>query len=554
MTLRVAAGWNPSRVFEDPACVWAPDSMDAAAAALADAESALKEGYWIAGAFSYEFGAQLAGIPVAFEKPLLVLGAFGAPRTRCPHGSMPRFELTAPLPRVSFAAYQAAVDALLDRICEGEVYQVNYTVPFDLRFAGDPFSLFCFLARRARARYAAFLEHESHVLVSLSPELFLEFRDGRVLTKPMKGTAPPSNPEELGNAKNRAEHVMIVDLLRNDLQRFCSGVTVEALCRTERYPTFLTMTSTIAGQVQSGAGFDAAMRAAFPCGSVTGAPKRAAMQHIAAYERWPRAFYTGSIGYLSPRRKGWWNVAIRTLQIRPEGARFDAGGGIVSDSRAASEWREIELKSAFLRPAHAAFALLETFRTGPGGSDVDAHLRRLLSSAAAFGMTIRREALDEALAPFLTAAQPMLVRLIARAGAVTARAEPYADTTEPVRVCLSSQRVRSDDPFLRHKTSWRPAYEAAALEARRRECFDALLFNERGELTEGSRTNIFVQIGETLYTPPLASGVLPGILRAQLLERKTVVERVMNAEDLQTAQAIFAGNSARGMLRAELTV
>jgi para-aminobenzoate synthetase/4-amino-4-deoxychorismate lyase len=555
VSLRVILGWEPALIFADPVAVWAPRSFDGALDALASMDEALAAGYHVAGALSYEFGAQLHGIGVRDSGlPLLIAGAFRPPRTRNLARNGARFAITPPLSRVAFERYEQRIGYLLERIADGEVYQVNYTVPFDLGFAGDPFDLYRFLARRARARYAAYVEHDDVSIVSLSPELFLRF-DGRTIsTKPMKGTAPLSRPQELQSEKNRAEHVMIVDLLRNDLRRVCDEVSVPRLFETEYYPTFATTTSTVEGTLRAGYGFGDVIRAAFPCGSVTGAPKRAAMQHIAQVETNARGFYTGTIGYLSPQRRGWWNVPIRTLQFAKgaPAARFDAGGGIVSDSNAQSEWAEIFLKARFLEPAYDGFTIWETLRCGPAPSDAAAHVERLAASASAFGLRIERDALLVQLREFEASGAAQLVRVRAGAARTTIAAAPLEQVPEPVRVCVASTRVRSDDPLLAHKTAWRPAQEAAASEARARGCFDALLCNERGELTEGARTTVFVERGGVLYTPPLGSGVLPGILRSHLVSQADAAERVLFPTDLLEADALYVGNSARGLLRAEL--
>ncbi len=553
MTLRVAAGFDPSLLFDDPVEVWAPSTLEGALVALDSAERALAGGYWIAGALSYEFGTMLAGLET-FEPalPLLILGVFREPQTVAFEDK--RVRASAPLPRVSRAEYEERVRRILQAIADGNVYQVNYTVPFDLGFAQEPLDAFAFLARRAHAPYSAFLEHEALSIASISPELFLRFDGSRLTTKPMKGTAPLDAIDELHEEKNRAEHLMIVDLLRNDLHRICEDVSIPRLFDIERYPTFATMTSTISGDVRPGTTLTQIFRATFPCGSVTGAPKRAAMQHIAALEREARGFYTGAIGFLSPQRRGWWNVPIRTLQFVPGApcARVDAGGGIVSDSQPESEWNEILLKLRFLEPAYDEFEVLETLRGGPNPSDIAAHVDRLSRTAGSFGIELDAE---DACAQIHRAAdtkEPVLLRVRAQRSGTRIFSEPLEPTPQPVTLMLSSQRVRSDDPLLRHKTAWRPAQEAAAREAREHECFDAILVNERGEITEGARTNIFVRFGNTLYTPPVGSGALPGILRSRLVSDGQAEERVLFERDLLAADAIYAGNSARGLLQARL--
>jgi para-aminobenzoate synthetase/4-amino-4-deoxychorismate lyase len=280
------------------------------------------------------------------------------------------------------------------------------------------------------------------------------------------------------------------------------------------------------------------------------------MKHIARFEMFPRQVYTGSIGYLTPQRTGWWNVAIRTLQIdrARERGRLDAGGGIVSDSVAEDEWRETLLKTAFVRPAVEPFGCLETLRCGPEPSDAEAHFARLRATAGQFCIDFDDRSLRERIASLNAGAEAVLARIsLSLDGTGTLETQTLEENPEHVSVCLSAQRVSSDDPMLAYKTSWRPAHDAAAEFARRLGCFDALLRNECDELTEGSRTNLFARIGGVLYTPPLRCGVLPGILRSRLISTGEAVERVLRDSDLQTAEEIFVGNSARGLLRAQLT-
>jgi len=507
------------------------------------AGSALAAGYYVAGFLSYD------------SSPLVALGVYDAPQTVMLEGRSCEFKMGPPAPRISRARYDNAIHAIRSAIRDGDVYQVNYTLPFDFSFSGEPFDAYCLLARTSRANYCAYVDDGERAILSLSPELFLRFDDGRLTTKPMKGTAPLNAPGELTNEKNRAEHLMIVDLLRNDLHRICTDVTVDELFCIEAYPTFATMTSTISGKLDSRVSLAEIMHATFPCGSVTGAPKRSAMAHIARFEPNPREVYTGSIGYLTPLRTGWWNVAIRTLQIDRAGGsgRLDAGGGIVSDSIAENEWREVLLKTAFVRPAIEPFACLETLRCGPEPSDSNAHLDRLRATAEHFCIPFNHDALRERISCLNTRAEPVLARIgLALGGDATLETKPLKNIAENVSVCVCDQRVKSGDPMLAHKTSWRPAHDAAAAFARRLGCFDALLRNERDELTEGSRTNLFLRIDGVLYTPPTSCGLLPGILRSRLVSRGEAVERILYENELRAADEIFVGNSARGLLKAQL--
>jgi para-aminobenzoate synthetase/4-amino-4-deoxychorismate lyase len=555
MTLRVIAGCADAPVFEGPVRTWAPHSFDGALAALHEAQRALDDGYWIAGGITYEFGAGLHGVDVrGHEEPLLVLGAFHEPAPDTA-GADGFFAMSAPLSRISREAYDAAIAGLLQSIYDGEVYQVNYTVPFDVGFCGEPLALYRRLCERASVPYAVFMEYGGTAVVSISPELFLRFEGDRITAKPMKGTTALDRIAELHGEKNRAEHLMIVDLLRNDLHRFCREVSVDRLFQIERYPTFATMTSQIHGRTRARAQFAEAILATFPCGSVTGAPKRAAIEHIARFEQHARGFYTGTMGYMSPDGRGWWNVPIRTLQLRVRDtgacrARYDCGGGIVSDSNAQDEWNEILLKSRFLQPACEDFGILETLRCGPGGSDVEAHLLRLRKTARAFNIPLDVNTVRERIAHTANGV-PSMLRIRACRDCVSVTSED-AGEHDAVDVCYSAERVDSSDPMLRFKTAWRPVHERARREAAERDCFDALLCNERGEITEGARTNVFARLDGTLYTPPLSCGVLPGILRTRLVSEGQAVERVLTRTDLDRAQAVFVGNSARGLLPARI--
>jgi para-aminobenzoate synthetase/4-amino-4-deoxychorismate lyase len=548
-------------LFEHPARLLRARTAEEARAALDAADAALRSGFWIAGYLSYELGAALAGLPAREgATDLLAIGLFGAPvRVSHPSGDpSPRDPLSPLLPMVSRRRYDAAIAAIRSAIRDGEVYQVNYTLPMALRYGGDAAELWHALATVTGARYQAYVRDDASVICSWSPELFLAFDGAIIRTKPMKGTAAPGAITALQSEKNRAEHLMIVDLLRNDLHRICTHVWTEALFAIESYPTFATMTSTIAGHLRSDTGLRTIFEATFPCGSVTGAPKRAAMEAIAAHERHPRGVYCGSIGFLSPERRGWWNVAIRTAQFSAGGSgRYDAGGGIVSDSVASDEYAELLLKAAFLGAHADEVEVRETLAADAPAQVRDRHLARMHRSARAFGIAFDRAAVRTALDDALGRARPdrrSLVRLRLRnGGRAFADVEPMIPLSEPVPICIATHRVLSSDPFLRHKTAWRPHHDAAAREANERECFDALLCNERGEITEGSRTTLFVQIGGRLYTPPIRCGLLPGILRGQLRGRGLVEDRVVFPEDLRRAEALYVGNSARGLMRAVLT-
>jgi len=532
--------------FERPVRVLRAHRADQVEPALLAAQDACERGLYCAGYISYEAGS-------GGERPLLALGLYREPLRVRPPAPAKDFAMGVLRPRVTREAYDRAVRDIAQAIYDGDVYQVNYTVPFDFAFKGDPYALFCELEARSGVSHAVYIEDGHLALLSLSPELFLEIDRRTITTKPMKGTAPLDRPERLHDPKNRAEHLMIVDLLRNDLHRICSDVTVPELYSIETYPTFATMTSTVRGKLRTGATASDIFRATFPCGSITGAPKHAAMQTIARAEASPREMYTGTIGYQSPSGYGRWNVAIRTLQIDMEKARgrFDAGGGIVADSNAADEWDEIVLKSRFLESTVTRFELLETFAAGAPIQRIDAHFARLARSAAHFGIPADIEAIRAA--ALSTAKPSTLVRLrLAWDGTFSLHAQEIVTPPTPVKICVASRIARSDDPLSQHKSSWRKAYDGAHAEAVRAGCFEAILSNERDELVEGTRTSLFVEIDGTLRTPPRSSGALPGILRETLLQQGRCAEQVLYESDLRRGGAVYVGNSARGLLRAKL--
>lgn len=553
MTLRVVCGVEPSLEFREPLETVRAYRIEDALQALEWAESTLERGRWIAGYLSYEFGALLCGAPPrATNAPLLSLGAYRAP-SDFGQSSGAGTHVSPLASSVDRSQYERSIASILHAIYDGEVYQVNYTMPFAFSVSGDPQALWESTARTTNARYQAFVEDEERRILSWSPELFLEFDGDRLVTKPMKGTSHPGAADALFSEKNLAEHVMIVDLLRNDLNRIASDVTVERLRTLETYPTFLTMTSTISGLLDRSVSFGDVVRAMFPCGSITGAPKRAAVARIAALEDRARGAYCGSIGFLSPDRRGWWNVAIRTAQLTGSAGVYNAGGGIVSGSDAAGEWDEVRLKTAFLRERSAAPELWETFASDAPPDVVAAHLARLFASAEAFGIALDREVIEREIRNAPDTDVPQLVRLRVRSRtSYDIVRDELAPQDLPVRICFSGERVTSRDELLRHKTAWRPAHERAAAFAAVHDCFDALLANERGELTEGSRTNFFAEIEGTLYTPPLQCGLLPGILRSRIVSEGRARERVLTASDMASARAIYLGNSARGLLPARL--
>jgi para-aminobenzoate synthetase/4-amino-4-deoxychorismate lyase len=483
---------------------------------------------------------------------------------------------------VDEAAFTRAIDRIRDYIAAGDTYQVNYTYRLRFDAFGSPFALYARLRARQPVPYGALIAlPDGRAVVSLSPELFVRHDAGRLLARPMKGTARASDDDTLNavraqqlaaDPKNRAENLMIVDLLRNDLGRIArtGSVGVPALFEVKRYSSVLQMTSTVQAQLRPGTTLAEVFAALYPCGSITGAPKRRTMEIIHELEPAARGIYTGAIGWIEPSAAAGFgdfclSVPIRTLVLQAEqnGVRrgeLGVGAGIVYDSEAASEYAECRLKAGFLTGLPNEFELFETiYATREDGCrHLERHLARLRASSAYFGYPfdedMARAGLSNTCAQ-LAPGLPHRVRLALQAsGEIAIQSFVLAPLQEPVKLLLSREPLRSNELFLRHKTSVRSRYDAAWRAAEAVGAFDTLFFNERGELTEGGRSNVFVRVAGRWVTPPLSSGVLPGVMRGVLLDDPAwgAVEVPITRETLERAQEIVVCNALRGVLRATL--
>jgi len=520
-----------------------------------------------AGFIAYEAGhglepklAPLASVAEAGGPPLLWFGLFDGWEAVDPRSLLPDPAgawAARPRPLVEREAHEAAVRQALEHILAGDIYQANLTFRAEVATAGHPLALYAAIRPRARAGWGGVVFTGEHWLLSFSPELFFTLEAGRVTARPMKGTAPAgSDPEALrSDPKQRSENLMIVDLLRNDLSRLSKPGTVKvpALFEVETYPTVLQMTSTVVGELEEGLTGVDLVETIFPCGSVTGAPKIRAMEIIASLEGERRGPYTGSIGRLAPDGEAEFNVAIRTLVLRDGEtcARLGLGSGIVADSVAADEWRECLAKGEFVATS-ARFDLIETMRFDPreGLYALDRHLARMKRSADAFGFAFdRHHARNELQAAtfFLREARKLRL-LLSSSGALAIESRTLAAPPEgTVEVALARLPVEPEDFRLRHKTSDRRFYDAPREEAG---TYEVAFVDREGFLTEGSFTNLFVERGGRLLTPPLARGLLPGVLREVLVEEGRAEEADLREEDLESG--FFVGNAVRGLIAARL--
>ena len=565
-------------VFAEPLRVVEAWTLEAVVPALRSVQAEADAGRWAAGFVAYEaapaFDPAMTVVPRGPDEslPLLWFGVFDGPR---PVGDEPPGTgADQPLPgwtaSTSPDEYDRAIAEIRAAIARGDSYQVNHTLrltgPWPATDRPGDLRQYARLRRAQAARYAAYLDLGRHRVVSVSPELFFE-RDGtRVTTRPMKGTRArgrwPAEDEAaaralLASEKDRAENVMIVDLLRNDLGRLARPGTLDVpdLLTLERYPTVWQLTSTVTAEVPAATGLAELFGALFPCGSVTGAPKIATMRQIARLEDEPRHVYCGSVGVVAPGGAATFNVAIRTVEVDSATGtgRYGVGGGITWDSSAADEHAEVLAKAAVLRAEAPGFALLETLRLEDGTFWLQGrHLDRLRASAGYFGRPDPTAAVEEALAA-VAADHPQghwRVRLLVDLpGEVRTEAFPLEPTPGPVLVLRAGEPVHSSDVFLQHKTTHRDAYAPARrLLAQHPEAHDVLLHNERGELTELTTGNLVLDLDGTRCTPPLDCGLLGGVERAEALAAGLLVERVLVPADLERADGAWLLNSVRGWL------
>ena len=552
-------------------------------------EAALACGQYVAGWFSYECGYALQGLSFKVTGvPLAQLGIFDEPEIfHHQHTSaVPVFagaQIAVPpltlafIPGIDPLLYKRHVDQIQQWIAAGDTYQVNYTIAATSRYQGEALSLYSSLALQQPSAYAAIVTLDPLTTVlSFSPELFFRVAgNGQIVARPMKGTMQRGEDaiedEQragalLADEKSRAEHVMIVDLLRNDLGRVCEmgSVRVPDLFTVERYPTLLQMTSTVSGQLRPNLRWQSIFEALFPCGSITGAPKRHTMELIGRIEGEPRGVYTGSIGFFAPDRTAVFNVAIRTLTLQNEVARMGIGGGIVADSTAAEEYRECLLKMHFAQQASEPLQLFETLRwSGRDFPLLTGHLARMRDSANALGFPFDLQAAEMLLLQTGEAAtgqagtgeagtgQPATgakrVRLsLTRDGQLSMAAAPLIPWPSSLRVRLSRTIMRSSDPALRHKTTFRSVYDREFAEAGKLGMDEVVFLNDRGELSEGCISNILVKLDGGWWTPPCTSGALPGVFCRQLLQRGLARERTLSLDHLIGAEAMHLCNAVRG--------
>jgi para-aminobenzoate synthetase/4-amino-4-deoxychorismate lyase len=564
--------------FKSPEQTLVAHTLDQVKPLLDEVEKLSQQGHWCVGYVRFEAAPAFdAALSVhAADGPLTWFGVYTQahdwPTPTTSDADQTQVQWHSQIDRAEFDANMARIH---QAIAAGEFYQLNYTAPCLGDFSGEPRALFERLQRAQPNSYSAFIDTGLEHILSVSPELFFDWQNGQLLTRPMKGTAPRgSTPAEdeanalalRRSAKERAENVMIVDLLRNDVSRIAEphSVSVPRLFEVQTLPTLLQMTSDVVAQTRPGTRLSEVFGALFPCGSVTGAPKVQAMQTIKALEPMPRGVYCGAIGVVRPGGHATFNVAIRTVTLQGTQARCGIGSGITADASAQAEWQEWQTKRGFLTRASQAFKLLETLRLEQGAFHLlDLHLARLKRAAAHFGYPFDEAAIRLALAHLKedttqseaqadAASSLWRVRLL-----LDDRGQPEAQcfkqnsTPASVNIALAATYFQaSQSEFTRFKTTQRAHYDAVAPSDP--SVFDTLLYNAQGEVTECTRGNVAVLLDGQWLTPPLHCGLLDGVGRAHWLATGRLQEAVITLADLPRAQGLAFINSLRGWIDARL--
>ncbi len=548
--------------FTQPEKVIATSSIDEVLVKLQEVNQLVQEQQlWAAGFLSYESAAAFDRILQTHQTtdfPLLWFGLYQQPEIAELAESIAEFNLDW-RPTITQEQYNSAIAKIKHYISCGDTYQVNYTTRLEAEFMGDPWQYFLGLAAAQQADYGAYLELPNFTICSASPELFFTLDGSEIVSRPMKGTAARGYTltgdravaQWLQNsAKNQAENVMIVDMIRNDLARIArlSTVEVSSLFEVEQYPTLWQMTSTVKAQTK--ASLPEIMQALFPCASITGAPKPSTMRIIQELEPKPRKIYTGTIGYISPKNQAQFNVAIRTVlldRVRNK-AEYGVGGGIVWDSASASEYEECQIKARVLLSKIQQFDLIETMLWTPesGYFLLDYHLQRLQDSALYFDYSLDLDLITKkliAVANGLKDYSHKVRLLVSQQGKIKIESSPFMAEPKTLNLVIADRPVDISNPFLYHKTTNRSLYQQFQQSNTSHD--DLILWNERQEVTETCIYNLVVQKDGELLTPPVECGLLPGTMRAYLLEQQKIKEAVIKLADIQQCEAIYLINSVR---------
>jgi para-aminobenzoate synthetase / 4-amino-4-deoxychorismate lyase len=565
-----SAGRINPLTFQNPHSVITAHKIEDVLASLHLVQEAVEKGYYAAGFLSYESAPAFDSAFRVREGgtfPLLWFGLFSHPEQET-QSSSGEYSVGKWKPSITMEEYNQAISSIKKSIQDGITYQTNYTIRLHSTFKGDGLAFYTRLKKAQNSNYCAYIHTGDHSILSASPELFFHLTNGNITTKPMKGTIErgTTSEEDAANAnwllhseKNRAENLMIVDLLRNDLGMIAQSgtVKVDKILEIEKYPTVHQMTSTISAQISETANIVDIFKALFPCGSITGAPKISTMNIIAELENEPREVYCGAIGYITPNKEAVFNVPIRTVLIdhQSEQAVYGVGGGVTWDSTSEGEYHEILAKAKLLEENPSEFQLLESLLLDNGDYFLlKEHAKRLENSAQYFGFPFDEKRLKKALHEYSGSNKHGLIKvrlLLEKDGVFTIDGQPITQQDTVLKVSIAKEPVDKSNIFLYHKTTNREIYSTFQKQ-KPPEVFDILLWNQEGELTEFTNGNLVLELDGTLWTPPVKSGLLAGTFRDRLVEKGEIQEKVLTHSDLKKASKIWFINSVRKWRKVQL--
>jgi para-aminobenzoate synthetase/4-amino-4-deoxychorismate lyase len=585
-TVKVDSENFTTYLFTQPVEILSIFSLDDVPKLFQRIEEYLAMGLYVAGYCTYEMGLYFENVSAqkVFDVPIAWFGVYQEPAryesdvhkpTSQTNLNSPysihnvRFSLSDDNGSVTFEEYANKMKTIRQYIREGDVYQINFTGKIKFSFDGSPLTLYEDLTKKQKVSYNAIVQTEYGTIVSLSPELFFRRQGSKLITRPMKGTAPRgktlSEDETMrtwlkNDKKSHAENIMIVDLVRNDMGKISDVGSVKAtsLCEVEQYETLFQMISTIESKLKEHITYYDIFQALFPSGSVTGAPKIRAMQIINELEEHQRGVYTGAIGFISPHQSAVFSVAIRTIVLHEGKGEMGVGGGIVWDSTPEQEYNECLLKAKFLTEPHEKFSLIETILWNGAYPHLEQHLRRMRDSALYFGFAFDeqyiRQLLQNAETTFVPKQRYKVRLLLDEGGEASIQISLLEEShTTSNKVCLSAIRTQSNNRFLYHKTTNRRLYDRLVHLAHQKGYADVLFLNERDEITEGAISNVLIKKNEKYFTPPIECGVLNGVYRQYLFTVLTTLEeRRLSLEHLRSADSLYLCNAVRGMYEVSL--
>ncbi|TGN00813.1 aminodeoxychorismate synthase component I [Leptospira yasudae] len=555
-------------IFRNPITTIEAYNSEDLTEALHKIEDFLERGYYLAGFISYEAGYFFSDANWKRTEtvlPLLYFAVFEKPEKISKplsesHQNYGFYISKTP----NRETYFQNLKTIRDHLFQGEIYQINHTDRINFDFEGDILSFYKVLSERQPVSYGSWIRFQKTDLLSFSPELFFEKKNRTLVTKPMKGTYPrgksanedKENIRLLQNSeKEKAENLMITDLMRNDLGKISKegSVQVEALFSVETYNTIFQMTSTIRSELSDSVGWKEIFKQLFPGGSITGAPKLRAMRLIEQLEP-PRGIYTGAIGVIQPNQNAVFSIAIRTLELKHGKGNIGIGSGITWDSDPEREWSEIFEKAKFFTEAPRDFSVFETILYKNGiFYFLKEHLERIGRSAQKLQIPFSEENWNSTLQKIrseVSDRNSYRVKISLHvSGTIHWEHSELSGFQKKGNVRISKIKMDSASEFRKHKTNLRAVYDQEGKLARDTDCLDTIFLNEKDEITEGSITNLFVKIGDSYFTPPLDSGILPGVFRERLLKRNGFYEKILSLEDLTNSNSVFLCNSLRGILR-----